>query len=91
MNALVGECFCLGEISINVNNLFVYFVYVHPSRIVVAIFSLFLYCTLLLLVYFFIPLFLFLYLYHINNAIIFVFGAFVYNFKNTISIFLTIL
>ena len=42
MNALVGDCFWLRVISINVNNLFiVYFVYVRPWRIVVAIYQLF--------------------------------------------------
>ena len=58
------------------------------------------YCTLLLLVYFFMPFYFFilmLLLYFclivdlVNKPIIFVFGAFVYHFKKTISIFVTIL
>ena len=58
MNAVVGERFCLRGISINVNKLFiVYFIYVRTLRIVVAIYPVFLYCTLLLLVYFFVSLF----------------------------------
>ena len=62
------------------------------------VYPLFLYCTLLLPVYFFIPFFIpLLLLYfclfsdHVNKPIIFVFGAFVYNFKKTISSFVTIL
>ena len=85
MNALVWECF--REISINVNKLFImYFVYIRPCRIVVA--CLFL-CPLsfgikTLLLYFC------LFVNHVNKPIIFVFTAFVYYFKNTISIFVTV-
>ena len=89
--------------SIYVNKLFiVYFVYVRPCRIVVAYlfaYPLFLYCTSLLLVYFLIPVFFILtlllyfclFVNHTNKSIIFVFGPFVYNFKDSISIFVTIL
>ena len=96
---LVGECFCLRETFINVNKLFiVYFVHVRPRRIVVAIYPLFLYSTLLLLVYFYVRLFFILtlllyfclFVNHVYKPIIFAFGAFVHNFKNTISIFVTI-
>ena len=100
MNAHAWEC--LREISINVSKLFImYFVYVRPCRVAVAclfVYPLFLYCTLLLLVYFFISLFffctdvvaIFLFIRYVNKYTIFVFGAFVYHFKNTISIFVTI-
>ena len=67
------ENVCLREISINVNK------------------SL---AVLLLLVYFFISLFILLLLLyfclfvdHVNEFTVFVFGAFVYYFKNTISMF----
>ena len=113
MNALAGECFCLCEISINVNKLlivyiymiYIYYymcihiicVYVRPWSIVVTIYPLILYCTLLLLAYFFIPFLFFLYrrccyifCLFVNHVNIFVFGAFVYNFKNTIFIFVTL-
>ena len=53
MNAIVWEY--LREISINVNKFFVYFVYVHSCRVVVAclfVYSLVLCSTLLLFVYF---------------------------------------
>ena len=54
--ALVGECFCLCEISINVNKLFlVYFVYVRPWRIVVALYTLS-FCTALCCCFFFLSL-----------------------------------
>ena len=47
MNALEGECLCLGEISINVNKLLA--VLLLPVYLFIRFF---LYCTLLLLVYF---------------------------------------
>ena len=91
MNALVGECFWLREIFINVNKLLALMLF-HIR---------FLYCTLLLVVYFLIPflfflvptLLLYICLFDnlVNKLIIFVFGAFAYNFKNTISIFVMVL
>ena len=67
MNALEGECFCLREISINVNRLLILLllhvfilVFIRHFFIGCLFFKtllIFLYCTLLLLVYFWIPLF----------------------------------
>ena len=67
--------------------------------VIVVCFYRFLYCTLLLVVYFLILSFFTLmllryfclFIYHVNKLIIFVFVAFVYHFKNTISIFVTVL
>ena len=80
---------CLWDISINVNSI----IYVIVVCVVLFTFVL---AVLLLLVYFFIP---FLYwcccyifvdlLIMLTNPIIFVFEAFVYHFKNTISILVT--
>ena len=84
------------------------------SIVVICLFAypLFLYCTLLLPIYFFIPLFycnvvvpcsllyyffilmvlldFCLFVDHVNKPIIFVFEAFVYDFRNTISIAFTL-
>ena len=89
MNALVAERFCLREISINVNKLFiVYLVYVRPRRIVVvAIFPLFLYCTLLLLVYFFIPFYVVKL--HFVAASLFLYPL-IFFYTNVVAIFLFI-
>ena len=73
----------------------VYFVYVHLCRVVVAclfVYPLFLYCTLLLLVYFFVPLlflcwrccYIFAYTLIMSIGVLFLFfGDFVYHLKNT--------
>ena len=68
------------------------------SVVVVCFYPFSLYCTLLLVVYFLISLFLYwcccyifcLCINYVNKPIIFVFWAFGYHFKNTISIFLAI-
>ena len=96
MNALVWACLC--EISINVNQLFiVYYVYVFPCRFVVAcsfVYPLFytaLCCCLLISFTEKLLLYFYLFINHVNKPIISVFEAFVYHFKNTISIFVTLL
>ena len=89
MNALEGECLCLRERSINVNNL------LEVLLLAVLFICYFFMLILLLLVYFFITLFfiLMLLLYfclfvdQVNKRFIFLFGAFVYHFKNIIFIF----
>ena len=101
MNPLVGEFFFLREIAINVNKLFiVYFVYVRPYRIFLLFIRYFFYtahcyCLFISLSPYFFILAMLLYfcflINHVNKPIIFVFGAFVYYFKNTISIFETML
>ena len=90
MNVLEGECFCLCEISINVDKLlavlFLYvFIHYFILHFVVG-------CLLLNLSFFILMLLLYfcLFINHVSKFIIFVFGAFVYHFKNTISIFITI-
>ena len=99
LNALEGECFCFCELSINVNKLlallllhvFIRFFYTALCYWLFISKSLFifLYCTLLLVVYLFVPLFfliLTVLLYfcllvnHVNKPLIFV-----YYFKNTTS------
>ena len=93
---------CLREISININKLLIVcFVYVRPCRVVVACLFVYpLFYTALCCCLFLCPLiFLYwccwyifcLFINHVNKPIIFVFGTFVYHFKNTISIFATIL
>ena len=84
-------CLCLREIFIIVNK------WLALVLLPVLLIGYFLYCTLLLPVYSLIPLFiLMLLLYfcliidHVNKSIIFVFGAFIYDFKNSISIFVPI-
>ena len=97
------ECTCLGEISINVNKVFiVHFVYVRPCRVVVAclffhqLFYTAFCCCLFIsfspLLFFILTVLLYFYLFvdNVNKPIIFVFGAFVYHFKNIISIFETL-
>ena len=83
MNALEGVCLCLRDISINVNKLFIVvfvFCLCCPYSVVVA-------C---LLHYSFFILILLLYLCYVSKTIIFIFATFVYHFKNTISILVTI-
>ena len=76
------------EISMNVNKLFIlYFAYDRPCKVVNAclfVYPLFLHCTLLLLVYFFVPFYFFiltlllyfcLFVNHVNKSIIFISGA----------------
>ena len=95
MNAFKGECLCLCETPININKLFiVMFVFCLrcPCSVVVVrllVDPLFLHCTLLLPVYFFIRFFILmlllyfcLFVNHVNKPIIFVFGALVYHFNN---------
>ena len=78
MNALEEECFCLREITINVHKLLaVLLLYVF---VYFFILDFFVGCLLLN-----IPFYT-----HLNIPIIFVFLSFVYYFKNTISIFVTI-
>ena len=90
INTLRGECLCLREIYINVNKLL--------AVLLLLVYPLFFYCTLLLPAKFFIPFFILmllpyfcLFVVHVNKTIILVFEAFVYHFKNTIFIFVTIL
>ena len=91
MNAHERGCFCLHEISIKVNKLlallllhvFIRFFILH---FVVG-------CLLVNSLLFFQPLLLLyfcLFINHVNKPNIFVFWAFVYYFKNTISFFVTI-
>ena len=92
MNALEEECLCLCDILINVNKLlavlllsvylFIYFFY---AALCCCLFtSSFPFFILMLLLYFC------LFIDHVNKQIIFVFGAFVYQLNNTISIMVTI-
>ena len=84
--ALEGECFCLREISINVNKLLALLLLHFFIRFFILHFVLD--CLLLnsLLLYFSTD-----FINDVNKPIIFVSGAFVDHFKNTISIFVTIL
>ena len=93
MKALEGECLQFHEISIILNKLlaglllpvylFIRFFYTAPCYCLFTSLSPFF--ILMLLLYFC------LFVDHINKPIIFAFEAFVYHFKNTISIFVTIL
>ena len=91
MNALEAECFCLREISINVNKFLVVLLF----YIFISFFILHFVVGFLLLNHHFFVLMLLLhicfFINHVNKSIIFVFVAFVYHFKNTISIFVRIL
>ena len=83
MNAFEGEYLCLCEISLNVNKFIA--VLLLAVLFIRYLFFFFLYCTLLLLVYIFIPcLYFCLFVDHVSNTIIY--GAFVCHFKNTISV-----
>ena len=92
MCALEEEYICLREISINVNKLLavlllpVLFIryYTALCCCLFASLSPFIFFFILMLLYFC------LFVDHVNKPINFVFGAFFYNFKNTISIFVTV-
>ena len=91
MNALEGECFCLREIPINVPKLLA--VLLLPVYLFVRFFILhFVGAYLLFNPLFLMMLLLYFYLFldHVNKPTIIVIGAFVFYFKNTISIFVTI-
>ena len=103
VNALGGEYLCLRKISINVNKLFIVifvFYLLCPCSVVVAcllVYPIFLYTDVVVdcfLLYSFFILMLLLYfclfIDHVNKPIMFVFGAFLCHFNNTIFIFVTI-
>ena len=93
MHVLQGDCFWLCEIFTNVSKLL-------ALLLLHIFFGFFLFCTLLLVVYFLISFYFFLpilllyfcwFINHVNKSIIFLLVAFVYYFRNTISIFVPIL
>ena len=83
VNVLVEECLCLREISVKVNKLLG--VLLLPVYLFIRFYFILYFVVACLLLY---PPFLIVN--HVNKPIIFDFGAFVYYFKNTISIFVII-
>ena len=96
MNELEEECLCLREISIDVNKLLavlmwpIYFFILHFVVACLLLNPLFLLMLLLLIYLLFIPFFILMLLYFCLFFVYYLLRAFVYHFKKTISIFVTI-